>query len=268
MKRLILAALFALSFNNATAAARQPEKIEDTEAASCEPANKVCQQLHLLFRVSLTSRGAVGIPVWRDSIRYVTYGLNAEGNALFDDLLAGFAAKAELKVERLPIEQSLKANLTFVATPDLGGAIASLRYGSTGKTPELTPEQRAALTRQFSDTGYIRFWSSTNGYSSTINQCYMALQPQKMEDHPALRMAMLLYRCLTATEKSDAIKPSLANSDLPLALDAPPYAKMAAFDGALLQVLYLKPHILSRGPPKQSMSAIERELRAEGITGD
>lgn len=266
--RLVLAALLVFSFNDAAAATRRAEKIPDNEAANCEPADKICQQLHLLFREQLTSRGAVGVAVWRDSIRYVTYGLNTDGDALFDDLLAGFAAKAELKVERLPIEQSLKANVTFVVTPDLGGAAASLRFGSTGKPAELTPEQRASITRQYFDTGYIRFWSVTSGYNTTINQCYMALHPQKMADHPALRMAMLLYRCLTGTEKSDAIKPSLANSDLPRALDAPPYAKMAAFDRALLQVLYLKPHILSRGPPKQSMSAIERELRAEGITGD
>ncbi|MDB5367701.1 MAG: hypothetical protein JWM77_3628 [Rhodospirillales bacterium] len=264
--RLLALIVFCLT---GPAAAQELSKVRPDIASSCTAGNALCVHLREIFGASLsradTRREPVGLPIWRRKIQYITAGLTPDGDALFDDLLEGFAAKAGLQVERVSFERAASANLTFLVTSDVGEAVQGRRFGGL-VGPAMSESRRQANGEKWRDGfSLIRLEHDRGHDRYEIGHCYAALHPEQLVDRPGLRMARLLYRCLVGGNRSDAIRPSLFNRELPAALDAPPYAKMAAVDRALLQLLYADGAAVSMGSPAHAVATLERELRQQGF---
>ncbi|GIL40475.1 hypothetical protein [Roseiterribacter gracilis] len=266
--RSLAAALIVSLAACAPAYAQTIPKIRSDLLDSCAPENLLCRHLRTQFGSPLSSRSSDGIPIWRSKIKYITAGLSPDGDALFDDLIESFAARAGLQVQRVPFEDAREANFTVLVTPNVGDAIQGQRYGSlVGQA--LSTEERERMAAEWKNGFAVkRLEYSTLANRYVIAHCYHGMHPETLTKRPGLHMAMMIYTCLTGG-RSNVIRPSLANVTLPVELDAPPYAKMTSLDRATLEILY------DRNSPVNSSSAasvvverIERRLREQGFGDD
>lgn len=244
-------------------------RVRGDQAERCAPGNKLCQHIRRAFEKSLSRdrKHEIGLPIWRHTVRYATEGLNEAGDHIFDALIEGFAGKAGLTVERVDRTEAARADIAIIITHDIAGMIESPRFRSIARG-EIGAARRAELIKQQQDNGMLLLATAENQSwnRAEIRDCFGSLHPKQMETAPGLRMASMIYRCLSGTNSSDEVRPSILNSATPEVLNDAPYARMAAVDGAMLRVLYARE--LGPGSALFDVTSIEAKLRAEGFGDD
>ncbi len=265
LPRIALVVLAATLLGHAALA--EPPRQRPDLVATCAPENHLCRHLRTAFGAVLArrvERGAPdGIPIWEHRIRYITAGLSPDGDELFDGLIQGLASRVDVDVERVADARS--ANFALLVTADPQDAINGGRFRSL-TTETYGPSDRERMTAELKNGfNLIRKESDRELGRITIEHCYLAIHPGSLKERGGVRLASLIYGCLTGASRSDEVQPSLLNRTAPAVLDAPRAPKMVALDRLLLEAIY---RTRFRQSGLASVDRLEAVLREQGVGDD